>query len=89
MELSHCSSHHNVKELEIMGPCWERGKPCTLCENEKLRALLERFMEFQISDYDRVATRAQDYCAIRRDARKLLQSFETINSLTLRISRDR
>lgn len=43
-ELSHCSSHHNVKNLEIMGPCWERGKPCTLCDNEKLRALLQRFM---------------------------------------------
>lgn len=34
MEVSWCSNHHNVETLEIQGPCWERGKPCTLCALE-------------------------------------------------------
>lgn len=41
----------------------------------ELLAILKRFMDFQVSDYDRVADRAKDYCAIRRDARKLLQRY--------------
>lgn len=41
----------------------------------ELRMALQRFMDFQISDYDRLATRAHDYCEIRRDARKLLQRY--------------
>ncbi len=37
-EVSWCSKHHNVTTLEIEGPCFERGKPCSLCEIDKLRA---------------------------------------------------
>jgi hypothetical protein len=40
-----------------------------------LVAVLQRFIDFQISDYDRVATRAEDYCAIRREARKVLHTY--------------
>lgn len=43
-------------------------------ENARLRELLQQFIDFQISDYDRVANRAKDYCRIRRDARIALAS---------------
>ena len=41
-------------------------------ENLLLRTLLAEFMAFQISDYDRMANRAKDYCTLRRRARVAL-----------------
>jgi hypothetical protein len=42
---------------------------------QQLREALQRFMDFQISDYDQISGRAEAYCEIRRVGRKVIEGW--------------
>lgn len=64
---------HSWRSAECGGACERVYKADDVdAEIERLREALKGFIDFQISDYDRMAGMAKRYCELRKAARKLL-----------------
>ena len=70
-----CSGHYHIGCMQAHAKDWRPSHP-----PEPFKALIEEFIAFQVSDFDRIGTMAGAYCSLRRKARAFLGSSKTVGT---------